>query len=347
MQLGVMSFGDRRADPATGTRLPVAQVLKEQLERIVLAEQVGLDFYGLGEHHIEEYAISHPGTVLAAASAMTERITLGTAVTVLSTEDPVRLYQQFTTLDQLSQGRAEIMAGRGSFTESYPLFGASLTDYDELYDEKVRLLMRLNEPSPVTWQGRFRSPLNDAVVLPRPYGERLSISLGTGGNPQSSVRAGVLGLPVVYAIIGGEPERFAPLVELYRRAFEQAAHTDHAAHVTMTGVGLIAERSQDAKDTFYPYWKQTMQYGAQARGWAVPGRADYDHMADGASMIMAGSPDEVAERLITVGTLTHADRYFLQMDWSGVPHRHVMKAIELLGTRIKPQVDAAIAAPER
>lgn len=342
MQLGVMSFGDLRLDPATGTRVSVAQALGEQLERITLAEQVGLDFYGLGEHHLPSFAISNPGTVLAAASSLTTRITLGTAVSVLSTDDPVRLFQQFTTLDQLSHGRAEVMAGRGSFTESYPLFGASLTDYEDLYDEKIQLLLQLSAESPITWRGRYRSALDAALVLPRPYRERLRVSVGTGGNPQSSVRAGALGVPVVYAIIGGLPERFAPLVDLYRRASEQSGHAVDSQHVTMTAVGMIAERSQDAKDIYYPYWNQTMQYGAAARGWSVPSRADYDHMADGASMIFAGSPDEVAARLISVGQLTKADRYFLQMDWSGVPHQHVMRAIELLGTRVKPQVDAAL-----
>lgn len=342
MQLGVMSFGDRHLDAATGRFAPVSATLKEQLERIVLAEQVGLDFYGLGEHHLDTYAISNPGTVLAAASSLTERITLGSAVTVLSTEDPVRLFQQFTTLDQLSEGRAEVMAGRGSFIESYPLFGASLNDYEALYDEKIRLLLRLSDESPITWSGRFRSPLEDAMVLPRPFGERLRVSIGTGGNPQSSVRAGSLGAPVVYAIIGGQPERFAPLVDLYRRASAQSGHPQSSQHVTMTAVGLLTERSQDARDTFYPHWRRVMEYGADARGWSVPSRGEYDHMARGASMIFTGSPEEVAERLIAVGTLTDADRYFMQMDWAAVPHHIVMKSIELLGTRVKPLVDQAL-----
>ncbi|PKQ26111.1 MAG: LLM class flavin-dependent oxidoreductase [Actinobacteria bacterium HGW-Actinobacteria-4] len=341
MELGLLSFGDRRLDTATGERQSVHEVLKEQLERIKLADDVGLGFYGLGEHHIDMYAISNPGTVLAAAASITKDITLATAVTVLSTEDPVRLFQQFTTIDQLSAGRAEIMAGRGSFTESYPLFGASLGDYDELYDEKLRLLMTLNETNPVTWDGKFRTALDNVEVLPRPYGDKLRISVGTGGNPQSSVRAGALGLPVVYAIIGGAPERFAPLVELYRRSSEASGHDASAQHVTMSGIGLIAERSQDAKDIYFPYWHQMMKYGASARGWSVPGRADFDHFADGAQMIFAGSPNEIADRLISVGTLTGADRYALHMDWSGVPHSHVMKAIELIGSDVLPQVNEA------
>lgn len=346
MELGLLSFGDRRLE-ADGSRVPVDQVLREQLERIRLAEDVGLGFYGLGEHHLDAYAISNPGTVLAAASSLTSSITLATAVTVLSTEDPVRLFQQFTTLDQLSGGRAEIMAGRGSFTESFPLFGASLGDYEALFEEKLELLLSLNEHDPITWQGRFRPALQDAHVYPRPFGERLRVSVGTGGNPESSLRAGVRGLPVVYAIIGGQPERFAPLVELYRRGSEQAGHPVESQHVTMSAIGLVAERSQDAKEEFFPYWHQVMKYGAKARGWTVPSRADYDHYAAGAQMIFAGSPAEVAERLIAVGSLTRADRYALHMDWAGVPHTSVMRAIELIGSDVLPQVNAALPPATR
>jgi len=338
VELGVLSFGDIGNDEA-GARLSVSTVLERTLERIRLAEEVGLGFYGLGEHHLDTYAISSPGTVLAAASSVTSRIKLGSAVTVLSTEDPVRLYQQFTTLDQLSHGRAELLAGRGSFTESFPLFGADLKDYDELYDEKLDLLLQIDRGNPVTWAGKYRAPLDNSNIYPRPYGEHLRILVGTGGNAQSSARAGVLGLPVVYAVIGGEPERFAPLVQLYRQAGKAGGHDGDKLHVTMTGVGLIAEDARNARDTFYPYWNQVMEYGARARGWAVPGRADYDRYALGARALMTGDPDEVAERIITVGKLVGADRYGLQMDWAGVPHKTVMTAIELLGTRVRPQVE--------
>ncbi|ONI84552.1 luciferase [Saccharothrix sp. ALI-22-I] len=338
MQLGVYSFGDRHPDPVTGEQVSVADKLAQTLERIKLADELGLGFYGLGEHHLPDYAISNPGTVLAAAASITSRITLSSAVTVLSTEDPVRVYQQFTTLDQLSRGRAELLAGRGSFTESFPLFGASLEDYDELYEEKLALLLRLDREDPITWSGKFRAPLENAHVYPRPYGERLRISVGTGGNPESSIRAGLLGLPVVYAIIGGEPERFAPLVDLYRRAGEAGGQDPKDLNVTMSAIGLIARRSQDAKDAFYPYWLETMKYGARARGWAVPSRGDYDEWTRGARSIFAGSPEEVAERMISVGGLVNADRYGMQMDWSGVPHRLVMDAIELLGTEVMPLV---------
>ncbi|MGM1061674.1 LLM class flavin-dependent oxidoreductase [Saccharothrix sp. Mg75] len=345
MQLGVYSFGDRHPDPVTGDQVPVADALAQSLERIRLADELGLGFYGLGEHHLPQYSISSPGTVLAAAASVTRDITLSSAVTVLSTEDPVRVYQQFTTLDQLSRGRAELLAGRGSFTESFPLFGASLEDYDELYEEKLALLLRLDREDPITWSGKFRAPLENAHVYPRPYGERLRISVGTGGNPESSMRAGLLGLPVVYAIIGGEPERFAPLVDLYRRAGEAGGHGPGELDVTMSAIGLIARNSQDAKNAFYPYWLETMKYGAKARGWSVPSRSDYDAWTEGATSIFAGSPQEVAERLISVGGLVDADRYAMQMDWAGVPHKLVMEAIELLGTEVKPLVDAALGTP--
>ncbi len=258
-------------------------------------------------------------------------------MTVLSTEDPVRLYQQFTTLDQLSGGRAELMAGRGSFIESFPLYGADLDDYEALYEEKLDLLLAIDRSTSLTWAGRFRPPLTNAEILPRPYNDHLKISVATGGNPQSSYRAGLRGLPIVYAVIGGQPERFAPLVDLYRRGGADGGNAG-GLNVTMGAIGLIGETSQGAKDAFYPYWLQTMKYGAKARGWSIPSRADYDQAAEGAQGIFAGSADEVAERIIAVSRLVGADRYAMQMDWSGVPHALVMKGIELLGTEVLPQV---------
>jgi probable LLM family oxidoreductase len=343
MDLGIYSFGDRHPDPFTGVQVSVADQYANTLERIKLADELGLSFYGLGEHHLDIYAISSPGTVLAAAASITKQITLASAVTVLSTEDPVRVYQQFTTLDQLSRGRAELLAGRGSFIESFPLFGANLDDYEELFEEKLDLLLAIDNADPVTWSGRFRAPLDNVRVLPRPYRDHLRISIATGGNEQSSMRAGVRGLPIVYAVIGGLPERFAPLVNLYRRAGTAAGHSRAALNVTMGAIGLIARNSQDAKDAFYPYWLETMKYGAKARGWPIPSRAEYDQAAHGSQAIFAGSPSEIAERLISVGTLVDADRYAMQMDWAGVPHDRVMTAIELLGTQVLPEVRRAFA----
>ncbi|ONI83051.1 luciferase [Actinosynnema sp. ALI-1.44] len=342
MELGIYSFGDRHPDPVTGEQVSVADALAQTIERIRLADELGLSFYGLGEHHLDQYAISNPGTVLAAAASVTTNITLSSAVTVLSTEDPVRVYQQFTTLDQLSRGRAELLAGRGSFTESFPLFGARLEDYDELFEEKLALLLHLDRQDPITWSGKFREPLDNVRVLPRPYSDRLRISIGTGGNPESSIRTGLLGLPVVYAVIGGQPERFKPLVDLYRKAGESGGHAPGDLHVTMGGVGLIAKNSQDAKEAFFPYWMETMRYGSKARGWPLPTRAHYDEYARDANSLFVGSPQEVAERMISVGKLVGADRYAMQMDWSGVPHSAVMNAIELLGTEVLPQVRAEL-----
>jgi probable LLM family oxidoreductase len=338
MELGIHSFGDRHPDPISGRQDSVADKLQQTLERIRLADELGLSFYGLGEHHLDNFAISHPGTVLAAAASVTRQITLGTAVTVLSTEDPVRLYQQFTTLDQLSRGRAELLAGRGSFTESFPLFGANLHDYDALFEEKLELLLKIDRDDPITWAGRFRPALDNVRVLPRPYGRRLRIALGSGGSPDSSVRAGRLGLPVVYAVIDGKPERFAPLVDRYRQAADAAGHSPDELHVTMGGCGLIARKSQDAKEGFYPYWLAMMNYLVDERGWAPPTRARYDELTHDAQALLTGSPAEVAERVITVGKLVGADRYSLHMDWSGVPHAKVMTAIELLGTEVLPLV---------
>ncbi len=256
MQLGVYSFGDIHPHPVTRATTSPAQRVADLLERIRLAEQVGLDFFGVGEHHRPDYAVSSPSTVLAAAAAQTQRIQLGSAVTVLSTEDPVRVYQQFATMDLISRGRIELVAGRGSFIESYALFGADLSDYDALYDEKISLLLRIDDGNPVTWSGRFRPPLNDATILPRPYdkpewGEHLAISIATGGNPESSVRAGLLGLPVNYAIIGGMPARFAPLVDLYRRAFAQSERERTHSGVTISGMGFVADTFEQATKTFF------------------------------------------------------------------------------------------------
>src|SRR4051794_35444681 len=263
MELGIYTFGDIHPDPVTGATTSPADRLAQLLERTRLAEEGGLDYVGFGEHHRPDYAISAPATVMAAALAPTSRLPGGSAVTVLSTEDPVRVYQQFATMDLLSRGRVELLAGRGSFIESYPLFGADLDDYDALFDEKIVLLRRLDEGNPVTWQGRFRPALHDAVVLPRPFdlpgrGEHLDVWIATGGSPQSSVRAGVLGLPVSYAIIGGKPAQFAPLVELYRQAHAESGHDPAGRRVAVAGMGFLTDDGRAARDTFYPYWLDSM-----------------------------------------------------------------------------------------
>ncbi|VTR76821.1 LLM class flavin-dependent oxidoreductase [Cellulomonas hominis] len=348
MELGLYTFGDVHPDPVSGARTSPAQRLRDILERVRLAEQVGLDHVGVGEHHRPDYAVSSPSTVIAAALAQTERISVGSAVTVLSTEDPVRVYQQFATMDLLSGGRVELLAGRGSFIESYPLFGASLDDYDALFDEKIRLLLRIDRGNPVTWSGRFRAPLHAAEILPRPtdkpgLGEHLRIAVATGGNPASSERAGRLGLPVSYAIIGGRPADFAGLVRLYRRAHEEAGHDAATRRVEVAGMGFVAEDGRAARDFFFPYWLDSMRRIAAERGFAVPNRIAFESQSAKGGAYFVGAPEEVAERIVALhGVLGH-DRQIFQMDLSGVPQRESLRAIELLGTRVAPMVREALA----
>lgn len=343
MEFGIYSFGDINPDPRTGDGVTAEKQLANTLERIVLADSAGLDYFGLGEHHRPDYAISAPAIVLAAAAAVTSRIRIGSAVTVLSTEDPVRVFQQFSTIDLLSHGRAELVAGRGSFIESFPLFGADLGDYDALYAEKLELLLALNESERVTWSGKFRASLDDALVLPRPVGTaenpgKLDIWIATGGNPESSARAGILGIPVSYAIIGGYPERFAPLFDLYRRAATQAGHDPQTLRTAIAGPGFIGADSASAKDTFFPYWADSMARISKERGFPAPTRASYDEMTGSRGAIFAGSPNEVADKIILTHSHLRNDRVGLQMDWSGVPQHLMMRSIELFATEVAPQV---------
>ena len=349
MEFGIYSFGDVHQNPQTGDRVSVEQNLADTIERIRLADATGIDYFGLGEHHRPDYSISAPATVLAAAATVTERIRLGSAVTVLSTEDPVRVFQQFATIDLLSHGRAELVAGRGSFIESFPIFGADLGDYDALYAEKLDLLLALNDSEFVTWSGRFRAPLDNQQILPRPSlngGQpgRLDIWIATGGNPESSARAGALGLPVSYAIIGGHPERFAPLFELYRRSAKQAGHDPAGLRTAVAAPGFIGRDSQQAKDVFYPYWIDSMARISAERGFPAPTRATFDDMTTQGGAIFAGSPDEVAEKIVRVHGHLGMDRIGLQMDWSGVPQPLVLESIELFATEVAPRVRKALAA---
>ncbi|GAA4434267.1 LLM class flavin-dependent oxidoreductase [Georgenia halophila] len=348
MDLGLYTFGDLDAGPGAALVSP-GQRLREVVERAELAEQVGLDHVGIGEHHRPDYAVSAPSVVVAAILARTGRISVGSAVTVLSTEDPVRVFQEFATMDQLSDGRVELLVGRGSFIESFSLFGASLEDYDALFEEKLDLLLRLDGGNPVTWSGRFRPGLTDAVVLPRPTdkpdaGEHLRIAVATGGSPASSRRAGRLGLPVNYAVIGGEPRRFAPLVELYREAYAAAGHPSGGDTVTVSGQGFVAETDAEARETFYPYWLRSATKIADERGFAMPNRISYEAQSQRHGAFFIGSPETVAEQIVTLhGYLGH-DRQLFQMDVSGVPDGASMRAVELLG-RVKELVDAELARP--
>lgn len=346
MELGIYTFGDiADGDDAATT-------LRNVLERVRLAEEVGLDYVGIGEHHRAEYAVSSPATVISAALAQTSRLHVGSAVTVLSTEDPVRVYQQFATMDAFSGGRAELLAGRGSFIESYPLFGADLEDYDDLYDEKIMLLLGLDDAgardAAVTWEGRFRPALRDAVVLPRPAdvagrGRHLNLAVATGGNPQSSVRAAVLGLPINYAIIGGRPSQFAPLADLYRREF-RARETFPTAQpsVTLSGFGFVAEDAKAAREEFYPFWHRGMSAIARERGFPLPNKVTFEATAAPDGAYAVGSVEEVAAKIVRTHRAVGHTRQILQMDMAGMPQAGQLRAIELLGTRVKPLVDAEL-----
>lgn len=342
MELGIYSFGDVQRDPATGELGSSAQAMRNLLEAIKLADDVGLDFFGVGEHHTREMPASSPGTIVAAAAAVTRRIRLGSAVTVLSTDDPVRVFQQFATADAISNGRVEIIAGRGSSVESFPLFGQSLADYDDLYAEKLELLLQINSNERLTWSGRFRAPLQDALVVPRPDAGSLPIWLATGGNAESSVRAAVLGLPVSYAIIGGESARFAPLARLYRRTAGQTGMAPEDIRVSVASPGFIAETDQAAKDLWWPHWREIMKMMAVQRGWPVQPRSAYDAVTGFGGALYVGGPEEIAERIVDLhGHMGHM-RHFLQMDIGQLPHREFLRSIELLGTKVKPLVDAAL-----
>jgi probable LLM family oxidoreductase len=310
VELGVYTFGDVAPDPRTGTTISPEQRLANLLEEIELADQVGLDVFGLGEHHRPDYAISAPAVVLGAAAARTKNIRLTSAVTVLSSDDPVRVFQQYATIDLLSHGRAEVMAGRGSFIESFPLFGYDLDDYDELFAEKLDLLLQLREQVRVTWSGKHRAPLADQGVYPRPVQEQLPVWVAVGGNPQSVVRAGAYGLPLALAIIGGEPERFAPLVTLYRRAAEQTGHA--GLPVSINSHGLVAGTSQAAADGFFATYADVMTRLGRERGWAPVTRDQFDALTGPHGALVVGSPQQVAEKILFQHEVFGHQRYLMQ-----------------------------------
>ncbi len=343
MELGLYTFGDVGVDPA-GDRIDPARRMKNLMEEIVLADEVGLDVFGLGEHHRPDYAVSAPAVALAGAATLTTRIRLTSAVSVLSSDDPVRVFQQFATLDALSGGRAEIMAGRGSFIESFPLFGYDLDDYDRLFAEKLALLMQLNEGERITWPGGDHTPkIEDRGVYPRPVNGKLPIWLAVGGTPNSVVRAGMLGLPLALAIIGGEPARFAPLFGLYRRAAAQAGHDPAALSSSINVHGFVAETTQQAADAFYGPQKAVMDRIGRERGWGPQSRAQYDASRGPDGALFVGSPAELTDKILAMQEIFGFERFLIQMAIGIVPHAELMRAIELFGTRVAPEVRKAVA----
>ncbi len=343
MELGLYTFADVSPVPGPGAIGP-HQRLRNLIEEIKLADQVGLDVFGLGEHHRPDYAASAPAVALAAAAEHTNRIKLTSAVTVLSSDDPVRVFQQFATLDLLSGGRAEIMAGRGSFIESFPLFGYNLEDYDELFAEKLDLLLALRENERVSWSGKLRAPINDRGVYPRPYQERLPIWIAVGGTPQSVARAGALGLPLALAIIGGEPARFAPLFDLYREAARRSGHDPRKLATSINVHGFIAETTDQAADDFYAPQAEVMNRIGRERGWGPTNRAHFDQSRGPRGALFVGDPETVAEKIVAQHKIFRNDRFLLQMAIGAMPHDKVMKAIELYGTKVAPIVRKETAA---
>jgi probable LLM family oxidoreductase len=344
MEIGVYTFAEVSPDPRVDGAVEPAQRLRDLMEEIELADQVGLDVFGVGEHHRPDFAVSAPAVVLAAAAVRTERIRLTSAVTVLSSDDPVRVFQDFASVDLLSGGRAEIMAGRGSFVESFPLFGFDLADYDDLFAEKLVLLMQLRESERITWSGKFRAPIQDLGVYPRPVQERIPIWIAVGGAPESAFRAGVLGLPMALAIIGGLPERFAPFAELHRDAARQAGHDPRPA-LSINSHGYIAPTSQEALDESFPSVSATMNRIGEERGWKPMGRDEYEAAATLRGANFVGSPQQVIEKILFQRGIFHHDRFLVQFSVGTMPHAKIMRSIELLGTEVAPPVRKELGAP--
>jgi probable LLM family oxidoreductase len=332
MELGLYTFAD------VGPETDPARRLRNLLEEIELADEVGLDVFGVGEHHRPDYAVSAPAVVLAAAAERTKNIRLTSAVTVLSSDDPVRVFQHFATLDLLSGGRAEIMAGRGSFIESFPLFGYDLGDYDELFAEKLELLLELRESERVTWSGEHRAPLDDAGVYPRPVQDPLPVWIAVGGTPQSVVRAALLGLPLAIAIIGGQPERFAPLARLYREAASRAGHGPARLPISINSHAYVAETSQQASNEYFPTYAAMMNRIGRERGWAPMSRGQFEAGRSPRGALVVGSPEEVTEKILFEHDLFDHRRFMAQISVGTMPHDRVMRAIELFGTEVAPAV---------
>ncbi|HYF77029.1 MAG TPA: LLM class flavin-dependent oxidoreductase [Symbiobacteriaceae bacterium] len=341
MELGIYTFVERTPDPVTGQILSPEQRMRNLLEEVELAEQVGLDVFGIGEHHRPDFIVSSPATVLAAAAALTKRIRLTSAVTVLSSDDPVRVFQDFATLDLISGGRAEIMVGRGSFIESYPLFGYDLRNYDELFEEKLDLLLRLRESERVTWSGKHRPAIRDLGVYPRPVQDPLPVWVAVGGTAKSAARTGALGLPMALAIIGGMPERFAPLAQLHRQA--AARNGQREPSLSINSHGLIADRSQDAADIAFPPFAMLMNQLGKERGWPPMSREQFEASRGLRGANFVGSPDEVIEKILFQQQIFGHQRFLLQFSVGTIPHDKMMRSIELFGTKVAPVVRRELA----
>jgi probable LLM family oxidoreductase len=343
MQIGIDSFAAAISNPATGLTLTPVDRMHHLLEEIELADRVGLDLFGIGEHHRPEFLDSAPVVILSAAAARTRKIRLTSAVTVLSASDPVRVFQEFATLDLISRGRAEIVAGRGSFIESYPLFGLRLEDYDELFAEKLDLLLKIRASAEVHWSGKHRASLTGQAIYPRPLQNPLPIWVGVGGTPESFVRAGMLGLPLMVAIIGGEPIRFRPLVDLYREAGRRSGHSPQQLTVGVHSIGFLADSTDEAAETFFPGYAHTFTEIGKERGWPATTRAQFDAQRGPTGALLIGDANTVAKKLLYVNeALGGISRITFQMGVSTLPHQKMLHAIEILGNQVAPIVRNAL-----
>jgi len=336
MELGLYTFVENTPDSETGTKLHPSERLKNLMEEIELADQAGLDVVGIGEHHREEYISSAPAVILAAAASRTKHVRLSSAVTVLGSEDPVRVFQQYATLDLLSEGRAEIMIGRGSFIESFPLFGYDLNNYDELFEEKLHQLLEIGENELLNWKGKHTPDVESRGVYPRPFQEKLSVWRAVGGTPKSAYQTGVLGLPMALAIIGGYPEQFKPMADLHRKGAADAGH--EKLPLSINSHGFIADNSQDALDTAFPAFKVTMDKIGKERGWPPMNRDQFEASCTLRGANMVGSPQEVIDKILYQYEIFGHDRFLLQMSVGSIPHKELLRSIELFATEVAPIV---------
>jgi probable LLM family oxidoreductase len=341
MELGIGMFGDNHYDKDGQPQSP-GQRLQELIEEIKLMDEVGIDFYGIGEHHRPDYAVSVPEIILAAAATVTKNIKLGSAVSVLSSADPVKLYQSFATIDLVSNGRAELMAGRGSFIESYPLYGYNLQDYDELFEEKLDLLLQINNNNPITWKGKFRAALKNQQILPRAVNDHLNIWIAVGGTPESVLRAAKYGLPVIFAIIGGNPVQFKPLFDYYKQAYQEFGHDMNSFQVGVHMHAFFGENGQQTADEYYPVYSSQMNRVGSTRGWPPYQRQQYDTGRGPKGHLVIGDANEAIDKILQLHELFGLTRFSAHMDVGGPSHAALMKSIELYGTKIAPKVRAAL-----
>ena len=341
MELGIGMFGDLHINK-NGAIQPARQRLHELIEEIKLMDEVGLDFYGIGEHHRPDYAVSTPEVVIAAAATVTKNIKLGSAVSVLSSSDPVKLYQNFATIDLISNGRAELMAGRGSFIESFPLFGYSLDDYDELFEEKLDLLLKINKSERITWKGKFRPPLVNQQILPRAVNDQLNIWIAVGGTPESALRAGKHGLPVVFAIIGGDPAQFKPLFEYYKNVYKHSGHDMNKFQVGVHMHSFFGDNGKQIADEYYPIYSAQMDRVGRSRGWPPYQQEQYVSGRGMNGHLIIGEANEAIDKILHMQELFGLTRFSAHMDVGGPSHNLLMRSIEIYGTKIAPKVRAAL-----